>query len=401
MEKIIISCLESRVETNRSIYARFLLGPFKDDQAVTIATALRRSLLSKVKSIAITAIHIQGVTHEFSTIVGVRESVLDLALNFQQVVLRTQTKKQKKIFNAYKSITRPRFVKGKANFVSLYEQNLNLKMKTKLEQNRVQTRSTLGLEQPLNSDKAFPHITSETAQIGYLQVQGPAIIYANDLKLPVGVECVDPTQYIATLSTEGLLVVKFIIDVDLNKTTFCYTSASQKKAPFDNNNEKLIGSFSPDKQNGYQNTAPIQLLPKQNSGITKFLTFSQSEQAKLRYPESNLKNIRSILETTPVVNDNIEAPLRYSHKLQSFVQRSSLLHSGLRNTIFLDPSFDSVFQVNYVIEKDDLFNQPRERIVLELWTNGSVHPRQALHKASLSLISTFSIFRNVFYLDSV
>lgn len=373
MEKIIISCLESRVETNRSIYARFLLGPFKDDQAVTIATALRRSLLSKVKSIAITAIHIQGVTHEFSTIVGVRESVLDLALNFQQVVLRTQTKKQKKIFNAYKSITRPR--KGKENFVSLYEQNLNLKMKTKPEQNsvlfnkapasvkqKVQARSTLGLEQPLNSDKAFPHITSETAQIGYLQVQGPAIIYANDLKLPVGVECVDPTQYIATLSTEGLLVVKFIIDVDLNKTTFCYTSASQKKAPFDNNNEKLIGSFSPDKQNGYQNTAPIPLLPKQNSGITKFITFSQSEQAKLRYPESNLKNIRSILETTPVVNDNIEAPLRYSHKLQSFVQRSSLLHSGLRNTIFLDPSFDSVFQVNYVIEKDDLFNQPRNEL---------------------------------------
>ena len=412
MEKIIISCLESRVETNRSIYARFLLGPFKDDQAVTIATALRRSLLSKVKSIAITAIHIQGVTHEFSTIVGVRESVLDLALNFQQVVLRTQKKKQKKVFHAYKDITRPRFVKGKANLLSSYKQNLNLKIKTKPEQTKttflrvlfnqarnplssslvkqkVQARPTLGLNQALDSDKSFPHITSETAQIGYLQVQGPAIIYANDLKLPVGVECVDPTQYIATLSTEGLLVVKFIIDVDLNKTTFCYSSASQKQATFDNNKEKLIGSLSPDKQNGYQNIAPIQLLPKQNPGITKF-------QSK-----PDLKNIRSILESTPVINENTEAELRYSHKLQSFVQRSSLLHSGLRHTIFLDPSFDSVFQVNYVIEKDDLFNQPRERIVLELWTNGSVHPRQALHKASLSLISTFSIFKNVFDLDSV
>ena len=129
-----LTCLESRVEANRSIYARFLLGPFKDDQAVTIATALRRSLLSKVKSIAITAIHIQGVTHEFSTIMGVRESVLDLALNFQQVVLRTQTKKQKKIFNAYKGITRPRYVKSQAN-LSSYEQK-DLKIKKPL-QNRV------------------------------------------------------------------------------------------------------------------------------------------------------------------------------------------------------------------------------------------------------------------------
>lgn len=387
-----LTCLESRVEANRSIYARFLLGPFKDDQAVTIATALRRSLLSKVKSIAITAIHIQGVTHEFSTIVGVRESVLDLALNFQQVVLRTQTKKQKKIFDAYKGITRPRSVKSQANFLSSYEQS-NLKIKNKPLQNRVlfnqarnlvkdkvQARATLGLDQSLDPDRAFPHITPETAQIGYLQVQGPAVVYANDLKLPVGVECVDPTQYIATLSTEGLLVVKFIIDVDRSH------SPSQKQVPFNNNKEKLIGN-SFDNQNGYQNIAPIH-LSEQNLDITK--------QSK-----PDLKNLRSTPETAPILNDNTEAGLRYSHKLKSFVQRSSMSHSGLRNTIFLDPIFDSVFQVNYVIEKDDLFNQPRERIVLELWTNGSVHPRQALHKASLSLISTFSVFRNVFHLDSV
>ena len=396
-----LTCLESRVEANRSIYARFLLGPFKDDQAVTIATALRRSLLSKVKSIAITAIHIQGVTHEFSTIMGVRESVLDLALNFQQVVLRTQTKKQKKIFDAYKGITRPRYVKSQAN-LSSYEQK-DLKIKKPLQnrvlfnqarnlvKDKVQARVTLGLDQSLHSDRAFPHITPETAQIGYLQVQGPAVVYANDLKLPVGVECVDPTQYIATLSTEGLLVVKFIIDVDRShspvsaKLVLQSEANTQKQVPFNNNKEKLIGN-SFDKQNGYQNIAPIH-LPEQNLDITK--------QSK-----PDLKNLRPTPESAPIPNDDIEG-LGYSHKLKSFVHRSSMSHSGLRNTIFLDPIFDSVFQVNYVIEKDDLFNQPRERIVLELWTNGSVHPRQALHKASLSLISTFSLFRNVFHLDSV
>ena len=417
MEKIIISCLESRVETNRSIYARFLLGPFKDDQAVTIATALRRSLLSKVKSIAITAVHIQGVTHEFSTIVGVRESVLDLALNFQQVVLRTQTNKQKKISHAYKSIIKPWFyrsfnkasttkkkflfssIKGQANLMSRHEQNLNFKMRSKTKQNRilfnqdrdakpkvlqplfsslvkekVQARVTSKLDQALDQGGAFSHIPPETAQIGYLQVQGPAVVYANDLKLPVGVECVDPTQYIATLSTEGLLVVKFVIDFDSSST-------SQKQVSFGNNKEKVIGSVGSDKQNGYENIAPIQLLSKQNLGIIKFQSKSDS------------KRFRSLPEATPTTNN--------SNQLQSFVQHSSISHSGLRNTIFLDPIFDSVFQVNYVIEKDDLFNQPRERIVLELWTNGSVHPRQALHKASLSLVSTFSIFRNVFHLDSV
>ena len=388
MEKIIISCLESRVETSRSIYARFLLGPFKDDQAVTIATALRRSLLSKVKSIAITAIHIQGVTHEFSTIVGVRESVLDLALNFQQVVLRDaqlrcakQTNKQTKMFNAHKSTS-------KAEVIPAREQSFNFKVRNKRSlvkgELRPEVRAT-SAKQKLNnksvssgnySDEVTP--LSENVQIGYLQVQGPAIIYANDLKLPIGVECVDPTQYIATLSTEGLLVVKFVI--------------GEKKASFNNNKEKVIGSLSPNRQNGYHNIAPTHLLPKRRLDLTSFQ--AQSGSLANTFRSSPYKN--EIFAQNTFRSQNYTPSTQISPPAIPF---DSTI--GLRNTIFLDPLFDSVFQVNYIIEKDDLFNQPRERIILELWTNGSVHPRQALHKASLSLISTFSIFRNVFQLDSV
>lgn len=329
MEKIIISCLESRVETNRSIYARFLLGPFKDDNAVTIATALRRSLLSKVKSIAITAIHVQGVTHEFSTIVGVRESVLDLALNFQQIVLRKKTDKQVRnsTFNQNLVLQKRTFCKTK----KVYEYT------TKNKKQWVEN-SNLDLEkrgEKVRSDQAF--FTSEkvkplpeTVQIGYLQMRGPAVIYANDLKLPAGIECVDPTQYIATLSTEGSLVVKFLIGE--KKASLSYKNKVFAQRSFDN----------VDRQKANKN--------ENNSGISKRQSFDDATAC-------------------------------------------------LRNTIFLDPIFDSVFQANYIIEKDDVFNQPRERIVLELWTNGSIHPRQALHKASLSLISTFSIFRKVFHLN--
>ena len=317
MEKIIISCLESRVETNRSIYARFLLGPFKDDNAVTIATALRRSLLSKVKSIAITAIHIQGVTHEFSTIAGVRESVLDLALNFQQVVLRTK-----------EGVQRKRKSKGG----SFHIDGGDKKRKS---------------NQTMFGSDNWNQVEAQTIQVGYLQMQGPGIVYANDLKLPVGIECVDPTQYIATLSTEGLLVVKFVI--------------GKKKASFDSTNVALTG----EKLNVGLGT------PKQGFVNTQ-KSFIQLNNL-IPYP-SNL-SINSFKSFDPTV--------------------------CLRNTIFLDPIFDSVIQANYVIEKDDLFNQVRERVVLEFWTNGSVHPRQALHEASLSLISTFSIFRKVFYLDSL
>ncbi|RYX79787.1 hypothetical protein EON70_00305 [bacterium] len=365
MEKIIISCLESRVETNRSMYARFLLGPFKDDQAVTIGTALRRSLLSKVKSIAITAIHIQGVTHEYSTIIGVRESVLDLALNFQQVVLRTQANKRENAFNRKKN--KSKIVETSSGLKSQLElkrkvQSLANKNSVFVTQTKFQQKQNFGqalandslkrIEIDSNSIKP----SNDTVKIGYLQVKGPAVIYANDLKLPIGVECVDPTQYIATLSTEGLLVVKFLI--------------GEKSVSFENNQDKLIANLSPNIQNGYQNIAPTKLLSKPSLSTTSF-----------KAPSESLSQSASLGD------------------LDNFKLFDSTI--SLRNTIFLDPLFDSVLKVNYIIEKDDLFNQPRERLILELWTNGGIHPRQALHKASLFLISTFSIFRNVFHLDSL
>jgi DNA-directed RNA polymerase subunit alpha len=48
-------------------------------------------------------------------------------------------------------------------------------------------------------------------QIAYLNVQGPKIISAGDIRLPSKIECVDPTQYIATIASDGDLKIKFFI----------------------------------------------------------------------------------------------------------------------------------------------------------------------------------------------
>ena len=87
MQHLIFSCLESRVEDNGTLFGRYLLGPLRIGQATTIATALRRSLLSEVQGIAITAVEISGASHQYSSIKGVRESALDIILNLKQVVL--------------------------------------------------------------------------------------------------------------------------------------------------------------------------------------------------------------------------------------------------------------------------------------------------------------------------
>ena len=86
-----IECIESKTEGTSKQYGRFTLDPLKPGQGITIGNSLRRTLLSDIKGTAIIAARIAGVNHEFSTITGVREDVLEILLNLKEIVLKGQT----------------------------------------------------------------------------------------------------------------------------------------------------------------------------------------------------------------------------------------------------------------------------------------------------------------------
>lgn len=74
-----------QVEEARDTYGRFVVQPLERGFGVTIGNALRRVLLSSLEGVAITAIKIDGVQHEFSTVPGVTEDVADIILNLKGV----------------------------------------------------------------------------------------------------------------------------------------------------------------------------------------------------------------------------------------------------------------------------------------------------------------------------
>jgi DNA-directed RNA polymerase subunit alpha len=80
--------LECDYEALTSTYGRFTAQPFERGFGVTVGNALRRILLSSIKGAAITAVRIQGVLHEFSTIPGVVEDVTDIILNLKSIPLK-------------------------------------------------------------------------------------------------------------------------------------------------------------------------------------------------------------------------------------------------------------------------------------------------------------------------
>ncbi|GMU64788.1 MAG: DNA-directed RNA polymerase subunit alpha [Acidobacteriota bacterium] len=75
-------------ETLTPTYGKFVAQPFERGFATTVGNALRRSLLSSIEGAAMTAIEIEGVQHEFSSIPGVKEDVTDMVLNLKQVPVR-------------------------------------------------------------------------------------------------------------------------------------------------------------------------------------------------------------------------------------------------------------------------------------------------------------------------
>jgi DNA-directed RNA polymerase subunit alpha len=86
------------MESLTATYGKFWAQPFERGFGTTVGNALRRALLSSVEGAAITAVKIEGVLHEFTSIPGVGEDTIDLILNLKQIPLKIQVSHPETIY---------------------------------------------------------------------------------------------------------------------------------------------------------------------------------------------------------------------------------------------------------------------------------------------------------------
>jgi DNA-directed RNA polymerase subunit alpha len=86
------------IEQESETYARVVAEPLTPGFGITLGNALRRVLLGSLSGAAITAVRIEEVVHEFSTIPGVKEDTMDLLLNFKQIRLRPLSDRPGKMY---------------------------------------------------------------------------------------------------------------------------------------------------------------------------------------------------------------------------------------------------------------------------------------------------------------
>lgn len=138
-QNLFFSCVDSRVQDQGSMYARFHIGTFFRGQSLTFGNALRRTLLSEIPGIVITDVVISRANHEFANLPGVEETVLDILLSLKNIV-----------------------------FV------------------------------PCNSEVSELQNFQAT---GLLKIFGPGQVTAGDIKLPGNLKCINPNVHIATLTS--------------------------------------------------------------------------------------------------------------------------------------------------------------------------------------------------------
>ena len=101
--------LSIKSSEDKSVFT-LIAEPLEKGYALTIGNALRRILLSSLQGAAITAIQIDGVLHEFSSIKGVREDVTDIVLNLKSLSLKIMSDGPKKLIL---DVTGPGEIKAK------------------------------------------------------------------------------------------------------------------------------------------------------------------------------------------------------------------------------------------------------------------------------------------------
>ena len=82
------------IEESGESKCKFLLSPLENGFGITIGNAFRRVLLSRIKGYAVYAIEIPGVEHEFSTINGVYEDVVEIVLNLKKLRIKNISNKE-------------------------------------------------------------------------------------------------------------------------------------------------------------------------------------------------------------------------------------------------------------------------------------------------------------------
>ncbi|HEY9886229.1 MAG TPA: DNA-directed RNA polymerase subunit alpha, partial [Vampirovibrionales bacterium] len=105
-----IKNIDNKIHEDGSVLSTHEIEPLERGFGITLGNTFRRICLSHLEGTSVTSVRIEGITHEFSTIKGVAEDVVEIILNLKSLVFKTDLKET---FTAEINFTGPGEIKGK------------------------------------------------------------------------------------------------------------------------------------------------------------------------------------------------------------------------------------------------------------------------------------------------
>lgn len=436
MSQFFITCKESRIENHRSFYSSFFLGPFDPSESLTVANALRRTLLSELPGIAITSVEIEGVSHEYSNLPGIRDSVLDILLNMKEIVLKKLVKNMRPqigylrvrgpgIIRA-RDLRLPPFIQcvdpeqyiatlaedGFLNIRFIIDEGKNYMKshpKTNIDVNQFKKRRLIlkKINELCNSNpsilKNFNKVITKKNKINTKYFLRSKSFFKQEqilnakTKKTMSLDSINKSQTFKLLNVDPVFnpinKVNYIIEVNEHKIV---EKAFEKSNIIENSYEILNASSHPSFQNdlnNYDSQSTNLILNKLNSFVEKPVLRYFENLLNYKTNLARLKN-RSLKMTE--VRKKVQQPINLT--VQNLDNINQIL--GLKNQIVNtnhDASSIDLSIMNPSLKTEGL----KHNITLEIWTNGSLHPREAMYQAFKHLVMLFSKLKKIKILNQM
>ena len=440
MSQFFITCKESRIENHRSFYSSFFLGPFDPSESLTVANALRRTLLSELPGIAITSVEIEGVSHEYSNVPGIRDSVLDILLNMKEIVLKKLIKNMRPQIG-YLRVRGPGIVRARdlrlppfiqcvdpEQYIATLAEDgfLNIRFiidegknyvkghpKTKVDVNQFKKRRLIlkKINELCNDNssilKNFNNFMNKKNKIkintkylmrskAFLKQEQHLNSKTNKLK-NVDLDSMKHPRDLNLLNVDPVFnpinKVNYIIEVNEHKIV---EKAFEKSNIMENSYEILNAATHPSFQNDLNVYDEISTKPSLNK-LNPVV-----EKPVLRCLENLLNykiNLARLKNCSLPMNQFTKKPKQTPNlSFQNLDKIDQII--GLKNQIvtsqYDSPSIDLSI-MNPSLKTEGL----KHNITLEIWTNGSLHPREAMYQAFKHLVTLFSKLKKIKILNQM
>jgi DNA-directed RNA polymerase alpha subunit len=353
-----------------------------------------------------------------------RESVLDLLLNLKEIVLKKNNN-----FNLQKqpSSRTSAFLPLPASSGAVAKQ---LQPQLQLQPGEANARVKQGprplpalrarqgspspsIEGPENTVSSAKQIYCESSSfykpiIGYLKVKGPGVIRAKDLKLPSFIQCVDPEQYIATLAEDGFLSMKILIMegkgylIQKNNSFIDYNLVKKRSNFLNELSYQTLKSDTFFKKSQLPEENLISGAHDSFSKTLKKANFQENKPLNLDCIFNPVTKVSYIIEdfNNKVITD-FHDNMTFINDISSLIESSHYLNKNfpyLTKEISLNKKsildFLEIYTKSEIKEISNYLHPLKKpnslhNIILEIWTNGSIHPREALYFGFQNLSTTF------------